>query len=281
MHWRIPFALAALALAASPARAAAPVFLLPATPDFVVNTFTQGVQANPAVAADAGGFVVAWVDSGELPDRIKARRFDATAAPQGPEILVEMRQIEPPGSPLVSPRVASAPDGSFVVVWTDNNDVFLRRFDSQGQPLAASEQVDVPVSPSTGPKRLPDVAMAPAGSFVVIWTQNGTPLQYVFAQRYGAAGQRVGNPIQVSLNGPDIPAGPRVATTADGGFLAVWESSGSILARRLPRGVGGPGIVPAPALRPPRHGWRRHPDRSPPGQRSVARRGGPGGRHGD
>src|SRR6476646_4304789 len=102
------FALATLALAAAPAMAAAP--------DFVVNTHTEGAQSSPAVAAGAsGGFVVAWLEDDELPGGVKARQFDFTGAPLGPEIYVGFRQFEPPGPPLRTPRIVSAADGSFAV----------------------------------------------------------------------------------------------------------------------------------------------------------------------
>jgi hypothetical protein len=223
------FALATLALAAAPAMAAAP--------DFVVNTHTEGAQSSPAVAAGAsGGFVVAWLEDEELPGGVKARQFDFTGAPLGPEIYVGFRQFEPPGPPLRTPRIASAADGSFAVVWTDDSDIWLRRFDAQGRPLADSERVN---APSFTDKRSPDVAMAPGGSFVVVWMEDSGPSQSVFAQRFDALGQHAGNRLQVSPDGPEILDFPRAAMTGDGGFLAVWESSGSIMARRFDAGGNG------------------------------------------
>jgi hypothetical protein len=231
MHWKNLCVLATLALATVPALAAAPVFLPTVTPDFVVNTHSEGAQSSPAVAAGAsGGFVVVWLEEDELPGGAKARRFDSTGAPLGPEIYVGFRQFEPPGRPLRTPRIASAADGSFVVAWTGDSDIWLRRFDSQGQPLADSEQVS---ASSFTDKQSPDVAMAPGGSFVVVWMEDSGPSQSVFAQRFDAAEGRVGDRIQISPDGPGSHKLPRVAVTGDGGFLAVWESSGAIVARRF------------------------------------------------
>src|SRR5258706_3320245 len=58
-------------------------------PEFVVNTVTAGNQTAPAVAASASGTVwIAWIDEGQQPPGIKARRFDPSSSPLGPAISV-------------------------------------------------------------------------------------------------------------------------------------------------------------------------------------------------
>src|SRR5207344_2914231 len=62
----------------------------PLASQFQVNTVTDGMQHDPAVATDAAsGFVVAW-NNGEYDPIIAARRYDASGVPDGDEFAVSV-----------------------------------------------------------------------------------------------------------------------------------------------------------------------------------------------
>jgi hypothetical protein len=84
--------------------------------EFAVNASTLGHDRGAMVAMDAkGNFVVAWqvVGTGDASDDIRARHFDASGAPQGPEFTVNAYTTgqQRPGA------VASSATGRFVVGW--------------------------------------------------------------------------------------------------------------------------------------------------------------------
>lgn len=127
-----------------------------------------------------------------------------------------------------TPSVATIPSGNFMAVWEGSNPQdprgVLGRFfqlagTSNGQPLLLNttipqDQFDV------------DVA-ADATGYVTAWTSVTGATSDVYAQRFSAAGARVGTPILVNVDPapPAVPAidfKPAVAKLPTGGFAVVW-----------------------------------------------------------
>jgi hypothetical protein len=227
-----------------------------------VNTFTSGSQGGQSVAVGRdGGFVVAWLSEGSLGSdssylSIQARRFGADglaldAAEFQVNTYTTYRQFDP--------RVAAAPDGSFVVVWTSDgsfgNDnwshsVQARRFAADGTPL---DPVEFQVNAYTPYSQAgPGVAMAPDGGFVVAWTSdvtNGTDTHIGVQARRFAANAIPLDPeeFQVNVYTNTGQSGNSVAMNAEGDFVIAWETvrsagvdqDGSSQARRY-RAAGTP-----------------------------------------
>lgn len=120
-----------------------------------------------------------------------------------------------------TPRVALQPGGGFLVAWQDqnvgNNDILVRRFDSQGAALTASK----PAATGDLQQEAPDIDTAPDGSAVLTWTEGGVFDRDVFARRLTAAGDPTGPLIEV-----DDAAGTQefssVAISPDGTFSIAW-----------------------------------------------------------
>lgn len=201
-----------------------------------INSKTAGAQWLPDVATAADGrFVVVWQEGGHglddsQPVLVKARLFDAAGKPRGGEILVARHQ-----RPLIAGRaVAMAPDGRFVVVWgggAKNPDlVFGRRFAADGRPLGPRFRL----AQNEDGQDSPDVAMAPDGSFVAVWSQAvekedpEDPDEFaidVFVRRFGSDGRPLG-PEAVAIGGYDEQSVPRVALRPDGGFVVACQTYG-------------------------------------------------------
>src|SRR4029078_10190251 len=115
---------------------------------FQVNTYTTGPQAAPSVASDASGnFLVVWEEcNGQDGSGCGGfgQRVDASGVPQGGEFRVNSYTT---GDQFPSAVTADGA-GNFVVVWfgVDQGgvyyDVFARRFDASGAPLASEFQVN-------------------------------------------------------------------------------------------------------------------------------------------
>jgi hypothetical protein len=205
-------------------------------------TFTLGVGGYPDAAPLPAGFVAVWQ---ALPGTdVVERRFTASGAPLTPQVTVATSAIDEQSA------VASAPDGRFVVVWSDgigNSDLYAQRFDSAGNPSGPAIQVTA--SPTID-EQSPDVAMAPDGSFLVTWCYFQTPDAYVQARAFNGAG--TGGSV-FAVNDGIIPAAiPHLAADSSGEYVVVWSenenanrgrrfsSAGAPIGASFPLDAGGP-----------------------------------------
>jgi len=211
----------------------------------LANTFTESIQAYPAAAAQAGdAFVVAW-ESGcyyggaacshdGSRNGVALQRFDGSAAPAGDEQIVNAFTL---GSQF-DPTVAAGPTGEFVVAWTsssyyyptpgrDDNGVFAQRFDADGSPVASEFQANVTTANT---QFQPDVAVDPAGRFVVVWREyyylDRQYINRVWGRRFDETGAALGGQFEVSAGTTAGARRPAVATANDGTFVVVWSASG-------------------------------------------------------
>jgi len=177
-------------------------------PQFIVNSYTTGLQSRPAVAADKeGNFVVTW--RSEPQDAVVGQKFDPGGVRRGTEFIVGA------DGPSWS-AVATGPGGDFVVVW---GGVFARRYDAAGAPLDASGfRVS---SYTTDLEFRPDVATDAAGNFVVVWENRD--LGAVFGRRFDAAGESLGSQFPVSAYTTGGQSEPAVAMAPDGAFAVIWS----------------------------------------------------------
>ena len=194
---------------------------------FLVNTYTSGIAAVPAIAADASGnFVVTWMSYGQDGSDwgIYGRRFAASGTPMGPEFRVNSFTTGYQGRPVV----AAAAAGSFVVAWNSNAQdgssigVFGQRFASTGAPLGSEFRVNTYVP---GAQYGPSIADL-AGGFVVTWrsfgqdgSSNGN-----FGQRFASSGAPAGPEFRVNTFTTGYQAYPSVASDASGNFVVAWNS---------------------------------------------------------
>ena len=204
--------------------------------EFQANTHTSNKQENPAIAMDGfGNFLVVWnsyLQDGSS-NGVFGRRFDSNCSPAVDEFQVNTtisgNQREP--------SVAMDAGGNFVVVWygpgENEEDIFARRFDPNGQPLGSEFRVNT----YTNDRQLyPDVAMNNDGSFVIIWESINIPEQgkkEICGQLYDSTGSSIGAEFVINEEASDSRY-PDVAMDADGNFAVVWmreKSSNSIIAR--------------------------------------------------
>jgi hypothetical protein len=158
---------------------------------------------------------------------------DATVGPWplGPEFRVDA--VNPTYSPRES-DVGVAADGAFVVVWTSYGQdgsyfgVYARRYDAAGRPLGDPFLVN---TTTLGTQKTPAVAVEPDGEFVVVWESHDDGRgPGIYARRYGAAGEPLGEEFLVSApgggvviqsNSPEVQL-PAVAADAGGDFVVAW-----------------------------------------------------------
>ena len=233
--------------------------------EFLVNQFTNFNQRTPAITALAGGgFVIAWVSEQErqalntldnsilvtsgagsvssnenllatnysdytsAPEvasvDIYARLFQSSGAPVGPEFLVNSNT-----DTCANPAIAAAPDGSFMVAWSDMDpfqptngwDVYARTFSSTGVG-GTMLRVNTYLPGNQFAPRLGVIGL----DYLVVWSsigQNNLP-QGVYGQFVHSDGTRVGGEFQVNTTetGPQLQ--PTVASDGVSQFLVVWSA---------------------------------------------------------
>ncbi len=208
----------------------------PRTGDLRVSVTEPDFQGHPRVAMAANGsFVVVWQarTAQTEPLHVYGRRFNAAGQPLGPRFRLGIGyHLE-----QSAPDVACAPNGRFVVAWTENDgkfdpdgqpmtDVLARRFTAAGRALG-SEWV---AAGGWYNQYSPALAMNASGAFAIAveaydesdaHDDGGT---YVYALAYGPDGKflhAVGPAGALTL----IQSLPAVALADDGSLILAWKDS--------------------------------------------------------
>ncbi len=199
--------------------------------EFRINTTTVGDQRDPAVVGLAGGgFAVIWASSqdGSI-QGITGQRFDVTGVAVGGEF-----EINTYSNDIQSyPAAAALADGGFVAIWQSlgqdgsSYGIYGQRYDGIGATVGGEFQVN---TYTTGAQSVPTITAMADGGFLVSWSSDlqdgGVSGSGAYAQRYDAAGNRVGKEFRLN----DYTAGDQsfsvVAGRPDGGFVAAWHSFG-------------------------------------------------------
>jgi hypothetical protein len=191
--------------------------------EFAVNAGSEGNQTEPAVAVNRQGeCVIVWQGPGLEEEDIFLRRFDGGGAAVTGDLLVNLNT---PGRQL-HPNVALSDAGTAVVVWEsritgadgDGIRACAQLLDPRGSGLGEEMILDDPLYDC----RYPDVAMDPAGSFVVTWLRETGP-DTIMARRFDANGLPVADPFEVSTARITSLTRPAVALNARGYFVIVWD----------------------------------------------------------
>ena len=200
----------------------------PVGPEFLVNTYTTGVQGQPVAAmASSGDFVVVWTS---LPDQdgsgygIFGQRYDSSGASAGPEFPVNSYTTSQQFNPSVS---AAAAAGDFVAVWMSGGQdgtsygVFGQRYAGSGTPLGPEFRVN---SYTTTGQSYPSVVADSAGNFVVVWQSSGQDGSGygVFGQRYASSGAPLGPEFRVNSYTTGSQVYPAVGADSAGNFVVTW-----------------------------------------------------------
>jgi hypothetical protein len=146
-------------------------------------------------------------------------------APAGPEFRVNAFTVDGQESPSVGADAA----GNFVVAWAstgeDDSDwgIYARRFNASGAAPGEPFHVNTTI-PDV--QKNPSVACDADGDFVVAWESYayGDSTWDVYAQRFDAAGARVGEEFLVNATTDGSQFAPSVSCDADGDFVVAWVS---------------------------------------------------------
>ena len=202
----------------------------PAGGEFLVNTYTDASQRNPAVVAlSDGNFVVVWEGAGESPYDglgISAQVFQADGTKVESQFIVNSFHDGEQRSPAVSSWAA----GGFVVVWDggvqdgDSWGVFGQRLANDGTKVGDEFQANTFTEYD---QFWPTVAATADGGSVVLW-QSGTDQDGddwgIIGQRFGPDGSPVDTEFVANSWTEDSQQHPAAVAMPDGGFVVAWDS---------------------------------------------------------
>ncbi|MBF0270250.1 MAG: cadherin-like domain-containing protein [Alphaproteobacteria bacterium] len=191
---------------------------------FRINATTSNDQWYASAAPlTGGGFAVAWQSQYEVYGRI----YDASGLPIGTEFQVNTYTANYQSMP----SIAKLQNGGFVVTWQsqgqDGSDygIYGQAYNSEGIPQGAEFRVN---TATVNAQINPSATGLAGGDFVVTWQsigQDGSGYG-VYAQRFTADGQAVGNEFQINTYTSYHQQAPSVSALPDGGFVVAWQSSG-------------------------------------------------------
>jgi len=207
---------------------------IPQGSEFRVCIGTESSKRSDVAMAANGDFVVTWNGSGPGdPEGIYAQRYDAQGQNQGEAFRVNTYTT----NDQLLPAIAMSPEGGFVIAWRSiygqqgsNQGVFAQRYDAQGVAQGTEFRVN---TETQGFHDHPDLAISPAGDFVVTWARQGQDGDHssVYAQRYNAQGAAQGTEFQVNTETQGFQSNPAIAMSLTGNFVITWGCS------QLPQGI--------------------------------------------
>jgi len=152
------------------------------------------------------------------------QRFDSARNPLGPATVAN---DDVAACNQEFPEIAANGSGAFAVVWEDmrdgHEDVYIRRYASDGTPLGAETLVNDDATDVH--QRQPNVAMNDAGQSVVAWIDGRVSYSDVFFQLYDAYGLPVGPNTKVNEGTEGSQYGIELAMAPSGEFVVVWADS--------------------------------------------------------
>lgn len=196
---------------------------------------------NPDVAVDAAGnALVVWQDNRLGSWDIYSARYSAAvqAGTGNPQRVGFNNRLDqsPAFTKQILPRVDVNNTGQSVVVWEDTRggsydfEVWARILSGAGAAFVGGE-VKLAIGTTLTPRQ-PDVAVAAAGGFAVVFEDHSNPADVeVFLQRFDAAGNRItgalGDPVLLNDDGGGAHQYNVKVSAVAGGYVAVWQDERS------------------------------------------------------
>jgi len=210
----------------------------------VVNSQPSGYDYSPSIVYDGVGFTAVWADDnidgngqGIAIRRISLPSDDVAAVGGARVVPTQTAYNQSQGG------TATLTDGSYVVVWTSSPNagdgdvsgygIRAQRFSAAGVAIGGEFSVNSNVAYT---QTAPSIAALDGGGYVIVWdSETGDGSGYgIFAQRFDAAGARIGGEFQINADPSGTQIVPDVAAlhgAQAGGFAVTWEGNGNIYAR--------------------------------------------------
>jgi hypothetical protein len=188
---------------------------------------TMGSGFPEVVMNPSGDFIVTWYQ-GFSDSEIYARRYRFDGVPYGDAFHVNTATANRQEDPTIAMDGA----GNFVIAWISLSQdavntfgIYAQRFSLTGVPLGSEFPVN---STTSGHQSQPTIGMDAAGNFTIAWSSDlqdaGT--SGIYAQRFNAAGAKLGGEFRVNSYSPLNQHTPSLAMTPGGQFVVAFAGFG-------------------------------------------------------
>ncbi len=194
--------------------------------EFLVNTYIQGEQAGPAIAAfPSGESIILWNSNGNGQNGQDGSDFGVFGQwyfSNGTRKGIEFQVNTYTDGAQKDVAITSFSHGGSVTVWvSDGQDgsgygIFGQRFDTDGNKIALPSRFQINVD-SSGNQHYPAIATFSDGGFVVVWQNDDK--SGIFGQRYLANGTKNDDEFWIGQG-----MHPAVTALNNGGFITIWSS---------------------------------------------------------
>jgi hypothetical protein len=195
---------------------------------YIVNEDTPANQHEPSPGrVGSNSYVLTWSSTGQDGSKraVYGRRITGGGR-DGHEFQINTYTA----NSQAHPSVAGISDGGFVVAWSSygqdgsGSGIYAQRHDQAGNRVGGEFRVNVP---TTDAQSWPSVTGLADGGYVIAWQSQGQDGSGfgIYAQRYSAAGARVGGNFRVNTMTAGHQAAPSVVGLTGGGFVVVWEGA--------------------------------------------------------
>ncbi|MCT4610093.1 MAG: Ig-like domain-containing protein, partial [Pelagimonas sp.] len=204
--------------------------------EFLVNTNTAGAETLPAVTAlQNGNYVVTWNTSDTTLDTDGASVRGQIFAPDGTKVGSEFQVNQQFALEQNYSSITTLEGGAFVVLWNSSD----ATQDGSGSAIKGrifqedgTGGAEFLVNTNSAEGQLyPKVSDLPGGGFVATWITMDTTADgsdwAIKAQRFDAAGAKVGAEFLVNTDATDRQNAPSVATLENGSFVITWHTQDS------------------------------------------------------
>ena len=209
---------------------------VPTSPQFIVNTSTNGTQAVPdAVLLADGNIMISWTDNGLHPGdtsggAVRARVIDQTGATVVAEFLVNTTTTLSQSFPT---SILLA-DGNVMIVWQD---LSLLGGDASGSSIKGQVVTAAGVkvggeflinTETAGNQNIPQLTLLTNGNVVVTWQDTSGTLgdaqgASVKAQILDASGNKIGGEFLVNTSTFDAQNNMEITALDNGNFIITWQ----------------------------------------------------------
>ena len=194
--------------------------------EFRINTSWTADQKSPSVTSlSQGGFVVACLEKIAVEDHnILLNIFDNT----GKKVVNEKKLVLKNVAGKCIPVVCDLKNGTFVLTWESNTDVFAQVFDYKGNALTEEIRVN---ATQTDVQDHQVVASLRDGKFVVAWETNELLVKkFINYKIYSYANGQLNvekNDTKANQYNVNNQKEPAISVLKDGNFVILWQSKDS------------------------------------------------------
>ncbi len=174
---------------------------------------------SPSPTWKGDGFGVAWVDERDGNPEVYFRVLDSAG---GKPVTTSDVKVSSSNGASLNPSVAW--NGSeFLVVWDDvkgsNRDIYTRRLDALGSPLAQPKRLMTDGSIQENPSILWD-----SSQYALIWTDERDGNREIYALRLDSGGGAIGSEVRIT-NSLGVSENPSIAMIGSGDYAIAWQDN--------------------------------------------------------